>query len=1102
MKDGIFIQMSSSTMALKPLLWTLSLVLSATSTTATPFNLSSEITRFVPSCARECFRSHLSANYALTTCGSAPSFQCLCANIGFSGLTIGEGAVQCIVAEKSIGFCRESDAPQTVIDAAYRMCAHQPGAIQPTHTAIIATLILPTSGGIIVVPPRTITPPIPPASTIRLTTSLPTILTSATGTTSIPQTLTTLTRSNISSVSTTSSVITTPPLPPSSTATPSATAAPVPGAEEANSGTSEGLGTGQVAGLAVGLAAAFGLAILAICLARRRRRKNYPDVKTGFFPVREKDSWEFHPQEGPANIFHISPPVHHAQSPSLPPRPPPEARTRTSRRLSWWPGAVGLAVSRPESPSTALRPPPPQQNRPTSRLLPAKPSLSSPKPVLSLKIPQVDLSSSSPPQPQEQRGSQPTNSQIFRTAKLTAPPKSHYNARESTMTEFEEDGAITSARSARSNNIWRPPSATVGSNPKSATFYVADKNGNWVLGDSRSATHMAQIAELDASGASEGGGAKVKPSYAESAMLAATATAAGMGHGGGSPVAPSAARMPPPPLLLPAAEIVRTGALAAPPAAHQSRSSSVYSQGTTRPNTGIQTGGASQTSGPSHSVPSMSFSHPEPPRRRSNSLGRRSSSKPKSGATGAVAATTAAASAVKAPKRSDSHDSHASSTTIASSIASSEPEPVIEQSSLSPVVESPASNASPSGRSPVSYPAIPGRTSSKPRNDHLRLLAPPTRTYGGFPPGQPSPTLGMMQQQQQQQQLGRNGPHMASYDVPRKPVARPRPAGADPNRIATGSPSLRLVTPSPPSRAEVQQQEQHWNPALTQRPPQMRPLYPPPLQPKRPRIESSSPHPQPQAAQVQQVPLNREPQSATVHRALWGDRPPRSQPQQQQKQQQQQEQPAYSSLPSQRQQQQSRPQPSQQSSSQSQRRRSQEQRQPFQPTTLPEQSPPPRQPLPGRPSPGSPSPHHVATHALRRPAPNFTSSPSSSSSPLTTTAPPPRPSSPPATSPSVATPSTTSSLLSKRLGSERAAALTLPTAGIRHSPNWRPSRPGGAAGAGGGTDMLLSPSAFFPAPPGFPSRSGARDRDLPSTPTWQPKLTPTRRGDDLFLNVQ
>ncbi|GJC79497.1 hypothetical protein ColLi_02335 [Colletotrichum liriopes] len=117
-------------MALKPLLWTLSLTLSASFAAATSFNLSSEITRLVPLCARECFRSHLSANYALTTCGSAPSLQCLCANVGFSGLTIGEGAVQCIVAEKSIGFCRESDAPQTVIDAAYQIHHRD---LDPTH---------------------------------------------------------------------------------------------------------------------------------------------------------------------------------------------------------------------------------------------------------------------------------------------------------------------------------------------------------------------------------------------------------------------------------------------------------------------------------------------------------------------------------------------------------------------------------------------------------------------------------------------------------------------------------------------------------------------------------------------------------------------------------------------------------------------------------------------------------------------------------------------------------------------------------------------------------------------------------------------------------
>ncbi|WYZ41533.1 hypothetical protein EsH8_V_000428 [Colletotrichum jinshuiense] len=872
------------------------------------------------------------------------------------------------------------------------MCSSQPGAIRPTHTAIIATLILPTSGAV----------------------------------------------------------------------TPSVSSTPVPGAEESNSGSSERLGTAQVAGLAVGLAAALGLAILAICLARRKRRRNFPDENTGFFPVREKDSWEFHPQEGPANIFHISSPLHHAQSPSPSPRPPPAARTRASGRTSWWPGAIGLAVSRPEGTPTALRPPPQQQNRPTSRLLPARPDLTSPKPVLSLKIPQVDLSSSSPPRRQEQGESQQTNSQILnlKTAKLTAPPRSHYNARESTMTEFEEDSAITSARSARSNNIWRPPSATVGNNPKSATtYYVADKNGNWVLGDPKSATHMAQIAELESSGASEGGGAKVQPSYAESAMLAVTAAKGGMGHGAGSPVAPSAARLPPNPVLLPPAEIARTGALAVQQAAQYPRSSSVYSQGTTRPNTGVQTGDL-QSNGANHPVPSMSFSHPEPPRRRSNSLGRRSSSKSKAAGASTASAPTASAAPTNAPKRSDSHDSHASATTIASSVASIEPEPVLEQSSLSPVVESPASNASPGGgRSPVSYPVIPGRTTSMPRANNARLLAPPTRAFAAFPPGQPSPTLGMMQQPAPPP---RNGPYMSSYDVPRKPVARPRP-NADPNRVATGSPSLRLVTPSPPSETE-QQQQLVAKPAQAQRPPQMRPLYPPPLQPQRPRFERSNFHPQPQTAQVQQTPLNQEPQSATVHKALWGNAPSRIQ-----------QQPAFPP-PSSQQQQQAQPQPDQQSFQQRQRRRSQQQRQSFQPL-LPQQSPPPKQPLPERPSSASPPPpHHIATQAPAAAAPA-------------------RPVSP-IESPSVATPSTTSSLLTKRLGTERAAALALqPNAGVRHSPNWRPYRPG----AGG--DMLLSPGAFFPAPPGASSRS-RWESDLPSTPTWQPKLTPTRRGDDLFLNVQ
>ncbi|KAI1156856.1 hypothetical protein F4825DRAFT_138081 [Nemania diffusa] len=76
--------------------------------------------------------------------------------------------------------------------------------------------------------------------------------------------------------------------------------------------------------------------------------------------------------------------------------------------------------------------------------------------------------------------------------------------------------------------------------------------------------------------------------------------------------------------------------------------------------------------------------------------------------------------------------------------------------------------------------------------------------------------------------------------------------------------------------------------------------------------------------------------------------------------------------------------------------------------------------------------------------------------------------------------STTSSLLAKRLGSDRAAAFALDPNGER-AQQWR--RRGGDGG-------LLSPEMASPR------------GTLPQTPIWQPKLTPTRRGGDLYLNVQ
>ncbi|KAK7969434.1 hypothetical protein PG996_002125 [Apiospora saccharicola] len=90
------------------------------------------------------------------------------------------------------------------------------------------------------------------------------------------------------------------------------------------------------------------------------------------------------------------------------------------------------------------------------------------------------------------------------------------------------------------------------------------------------------------------------------------------------------------------------------------------------------------------------------------------------------------------------------------------------------------------------------------------------------------------------------------------------------------------------------------------------------------------------------------------------------------------------------------------------------------------------------------------------------------------------------------TSSATSSLLAKRLGNEKAAALSLDN-NKKHGGPWR------RHGEGPNDPGLLSPDMAA----GSMSTPRTRlQQRLPATPTWQPKLTPTRRGDDLFLNVQ
>jgi hypothetical protein len=194
---------------------------------------------------------------------------------------------------------------------------------------------------------------------------------------------------------------------------------------------------------------------------------------------------------------------------------------------------------------------------------------------------------------------------------------------------------------------------------------------------------------------------------------------------------------------------------------------------------------------------------------------------------------------------------------------------------------------------------------------------------------------------------------------------------------------------------------------------------------------------------------------------------------------------------------------------QNQRRQSPKLAPPFQPRTLQQQ---PRAHLPSNPRP-QPQQQQQYNHQRQRSrdyiAPSAHFNTQTHPNPNPTIVQPPRSSS---QTPSISSlKSTNSSLLAKRLGADKALALNLTAkteddkrGGAKwrvlgredreaaKSPGWRPQLVGkmeqGRAGSG--------QSAGWHA--GYGSGS---EGDLPRTAQWVPKLTPTRRGDELFLSV-
>ncbi|KAL4725316.1 hypothetical protein ACLX1H_007463 [Fusarium chlamydosporum] len=816
-------------------------------------NVPNEFSSFIPSCAAECFASFLNVNYVLDACTGRPLLDCLCSRRGSLGFTLGEGAMQCVSAERSIGFCSTVEASgmssfsrvlhhmclhnlERVIERAYAICDGRPNAAHPTYLTITATLVLDPSGrGVVTFPP------VPTATTTKRTTvrttssletssleisstiqTLPTTLVIDTSSPPViprPSTRTRI-RSTTREESSTDSPdeettsaqdiisISEPPFTRSTTfktttstsASETETTTDVPGgaggtSKDQDNDDSNKLSTEQVAGISIGVLAAVGVAVGAIMLARYYRRKKYPQIRTGFLPMR--DTWGYKADRSD-NGGHNSWMVHQLR-PDLDPgsqAPPPPAYNRANTR----PENIGVALSPPASNRNTVHSSP---LRRLSKLLPAKPTLphlssesASEKPLPAIK-----------PEPEETRQAGQSESPQLPPPTLTAavvaaspprsrpmPPKLHIpppnasvggapgtNNRESNVTEFEEDRTSISPNNTQ---VWRPPPTT----PLSATtYYVADQYGNWVLGNPKRASVIAR------------GSQDSKGSQGDIPKPLSQDNNGPIGNTGQT----SAKTLAPP------AEIIAAGAQSKP-----------Y--------------------GPRPQYPSPFFSSQSHPRRSASS--RRSMTRP-----------------LTRP-REDSSSSSATIITTSTESSSSIPSVALEQQvSLSPVVESPQSvRARQQQKQPQIPPRDPRRASQmgNPGDNVSTRLAPPSRQIFYSPPGQPSPTLGMMQ------------PPPGAYNAARQQSGLQNIQPIPNAGLGTASQTMRIVEPSP-------EPEETAEPAAV-KPEHIRaspfyfdPPYPQPLQARQPsQHRRSASGSQPQTYRPYQRPPSFQP-SPREQQAAW-----------------------------------------------------------------------------------------------------------------------------------------------------------------------------------------------------------------------------------------
>ncbi|KIW74058.1 hypothetical protein Z517_12468 [Fonsecaea pedrosoi CBS 271.37] len=289
-----------------------------------------------PSCAVACIQQFASQNYPGATCANTSDIEYLCAQSNISGLTIGEGAVQCVVS-----VCIADDQEDVEV---YGVCNSVPGAQPRTARTITATIIGPstTTSTAMESLPATIGNPTSTmeVSTIVMATDTPTwmMVTSEAWPTSAGSLAPTENPTNTMVDQTTRG---------STESSTTSGAAAVP--EQATP--RSGLSTTQIAGIAIGGAATIaivvGLLILSFWMRKRRQMHRRSQRRSRLIepsPPANPQSFEKQTQPTLGNLGTL-PTVSNTPGRFYAPQQPTEEKRRSFWRKSIRPEEIGIAVS-------------------------------------------------------------------------------------------------------------------------------------------------------------------------------------------------------------------------------------------------------------------------------------------------------------------------------------------------------------------------------------------------------------------------------------------------------------------------------------------------------------------------------------------------------------------------------------------------------------------------------------------------------------------------------------------------------------------------------------------------------------------------------------